>query len=1309
MKKNLSVSAILGLLLSVFVASPAVPEERVETPTPETNFRVQVVNVAIELESAPGGVAVDSGDWMLLKSSEDDVQSSMESGGGEFFDADQLTSSMVDISAVDDGFYRLEINPDASFTPTLTRTNFYVNIQSSVVSITPEDGSGNIAPVNNVFTLPINEANITGNILNPDGTPVVSDFENQVYYEIEVLELQGGSFYGIGSLFMADENGNFAAYAPDGEYKLRFKPFGRTDVATTTTESFVISGDTATFPDQRLSEPMLKVVVRSATGTENLPYVGIDVRQGYDYVDFAFTGPSAATALSFEETGEYELVVNPEWGTTGNSKNTYEVQVTDDGNGNLTAAITGVTPDSDGFHVLRFKEPTISGQVRTPDGSSGVAFSEVLPIRDGEDYPNWEYAAYTDGQGNFSMALPEGTYEVFAKAPWDSSEYGDGLKVGPVVVDSSGSATSLPTGFTADAFNLNLSNPTWSGTVVSPVDNTTPIEGASVCFNPSLFSTMSSCSRTDQDGRFALSADEDFTDFDEGSRLSIDKWESTEFTAVVFEGKSEVEEALGTYSVGQTFENIVLTMALPNFEVTVETPNGDPAARVWVNLQSDFNYIGGKETDANGIARFSLDSQDVADEIYLRTELWGNEALKQEFTESSEVLPPNTLTADSNGLYSYTVTLAVPNFRAIVKKPTDNGPVAVGNLGVEVQSLNNEYNWLNADRNGFVSEDLKPVTGEPNFYFLKVRPPWDSQENLSDNEYIVEVATDGTITSVTESSSNQAASSDTVRIGGVDESAFVLMLKPSNVNGQVVQDDNGTEQGVRDSWIETRVDGTQQYLWEKSTNSKLNGNFGVTLEDGSYELIANAPWYSSKVKSEACDVTVASGAVDVAGSSASCVDGDGNVKLTLRDGNLQMNLLEPDGVTPVRFGHVSVSVGNWYTWAQSDRNGVASLFIDIDEIKLRNKDWAFKTQGFLDDLEINFSFDPPWGDSGMSRWECSTADTGAGVPAVCASLTAVNVDTGFTAPAGPIDVTFPSPNTVITVTDGTDAVGVGAWVSLFEVVGGDRRWIDGGQTDYDGKAYFNVDGTDLTDDYMVEVNPPWNKQNDYSRAEHVLTGDQLNDARLALKTPNLFLDIDAKDGTSAARWSWVQLEEVDASTFAYVSWENGAGANRAGQAALALEPSKTYKLTVYPGDPSAGARTTCIISTDSNSTVSLVSDGATNLCSAGQIDPSDATKLNIDLSAGNVSGTVTDFTDSSKLSGVIVSAKNDTTGEIVEAITNRNGVYSMQLDEGNWTFNFFYAGVASNGKAYESSIGITQTVSSSAVVLDEQLIREGTT
>ena len=42
----------------------------------------------------------------------------------------------------------------------------------------------------------------------------------------------------------------------------------------------------------------------------------------------------------------------------------------------------------------------------------------------------WEALAVTDAFGRWSMALPEGRYDVRARAPWGDVAFGDGERVG---------------------------------------------------------------------------------------------------------------------------------------------------------------------------------------------------------------------------------------------------------------------------------------------------------------------------------------------------------------------------------------------------------------------------------------------------------------------------------------------------------------------------------------------------------------------------------------------------------------------------------------------------------------------------------------------------------------------------------------------------------------------------------------------------------------------------------------------------------------------------------------------------------------
>lgn len=1280
MRKQLSAISILGLILTLFTAGPAVTapstlSERslVAQATSTPSFSASAVNVAVELRTSNLGAVVNEAEIYIFKRLSDTASNL----GEEFVDFQEITDGQFTFP-FDDGNYSFEVTPTGVNSPALAKTIFTIVVTSGSPVITRSDNTV-VTLVGGKYQLPLFTANVVGNLQNPDGSVVITNYEADIFYEVEVLRYQNGDYQGFGQYFRVDMDGKFAVHIQDnGDYKLRFSAFGRTDAAASLSNVFTISGGTlVTLANQKLSTPMLIVRVRSATGSEDLKFVGIQIQKDFEYVGFAFTGPTAVAALSFASAGNYTLTIEPEWGTTGNARASYPVVVTDAGNGKLTAVVTGVTPQSDGSHILRFKAPTISGQVLKPSGTEGVPFAQVMPIRIGDDYPSWEFAGYADGEGRFSLALPEGSFRLYAQPPWGNSLYGDGPQVGPIVVNASGVATSLPAGSSATDFKLRLANPTWSGKIVSPLDNTTPISDASICLRASEFAVMTSCSQTDASGAFALSAPADFTGFDEGSELWVQKWNSPDFTERNFRGKSEVEAVLGVYTQGQSYPNISIALGLPNFEVLVMAGES-PASRVWVWADSDLGYIGGKETDANGVARFTLDDEDRAQGIRINTDLWNNPQLSLKFTPTQLFVEPNSLVLDG-GIYKKTVNLAVPNFTGIVKKP-GSPAVAAGNTGVEVQNLETgDYRWLNVGRNGVFTGNLPgpvaPATSTT--YQLKVMPPWDSQEPISSTIYEVVVGANGQVASVKYDSVD--AGQENVTIDGSPVSAYVLMLSPSNVLGRVVQGDGENEMGVRDSWIETRFAGTREYLWDKSTNSKFGGNFNMNLDNGDYDLIANAPWNSSKVKSEACRVKVASGAVDKTEARAACVSDQGQVTLKLRDGNLQINLKDPAGEA-LPFGHIGVAVGNWYSWAQSDRTGKASLFIDIEEIKLQNPAWA-AANNTANDLDIRFWFDPPWGKSGISRWECSTADAGLADGSICKVLAKVDVQAGFAAPAGPLNVAFPAPNTVITVTDSAEvAVGVGSWVSIFKIVGNNQNWIEGGQTDFSGKAYFNLDLSDTTGTYMVEVNPPWNRGNQLSSAKHTITGGvaALNNKRLALKTPNTFVTVNRADGKGGARWSWIGLEKVDSGTYNPISWENGASTNQSGRASLSLDANSTYKLTIYPGFASAGTRTTCFLTTGANAVITLV----TGKCGAGVLD---GANLTVTLSLGNLTGTVTDVATDSKpgpsvaVAGVVVSARNKDTQEIVETVTDQNGKYGLQLDPGDWEISLFFAGTTPQG------------------------------
>jgi hypothetical protein len=273
---------------------------------------------------------------------------------------------------------------------------------------------------------------------------------------------------------------------------------------------------------------------------------------------------------------------------------------------------------------------------------------------------------------------------------------------------------------------------------------------------------------------------------------------------------------------------------------------------------------------------------------------------------------------------------------------------------------------------------------------------------------------------------------------------------------------------------------------------------------------------------------------------------------------------------------------------------------------------------------------------------------------------------------------------------------------------GNMAWIDGGQTDFNGMAHFNLDLSDTTGTYVVEVNPPWNKSNTLSAAKHEVVGaDDIDGMTFALKTPNLFFTVNRADGNGAARWSWVGVEKVNAAdNYSFVSWENGIGTNQGGRGAASLDANSTYKLVFYPGFSSAGVRTSCILQTDANGAATKV-DGK---CQGGTLT---GDSLALQLSLGNVTGTVTDATSGANVPGVIVFAERydgaTATGQTFETVTGQNGKYGLQLDPGDWKISFFFAGKTAAGSELVNqfeAVTLTGITQDSSQVVDRVMVRK---
>jgi hypothetical protein len=465
-------------------------------------------------------------------------------------------------------------------------------------------------------------------------------------------------------------------------------------------------------------------------------------------------------------------------------------------------------------------------------------------------------------------------------------------------------------------------------------------------------------------------------------------------------------------------------------------------------------------------------------------------------------------------------------------------------------------------------------------------------------------------------------------------------------------------------------------MWEMGQNSRGDGSFGLALENGSYQVFANVPGQLSNYsRSALCDVTVSGGEITTANSA--CVV-DKKLRLALRNPNLTFKLM--DGSAAVANAHVSVSVGNWYGWAQSSQNGTVSLLIDEKEIAASNPQWSSGT------LPINLNVQAPYGNTSVVSWNCRSGDN----KPVCSGITAVTKGQTYLSTALNLgNVQFQKPNTTLIIRNSAGAVLENAWVALYkQQPGGWRDYIGWGNTDATGKAVFNVE--DETGTFGVDVDPPWNLRGAQSRKSFSgLTYAALSTTNFATAAPNLKLSVRQSQAPyNPSRWAHVWVEEVNPlNSYAYVRWVSGFGSDESGQVSMFLESNKTYRINVNPGPGSVGTRTSCIVAVDGSGVVSQVS----GQCPTG--GALSGTAMNIDLSSGNVFGKVrlSNSTGPSAV-GAIVFAEAYQSGNAVPAVTRESivdadGNYGLQLDPSyDWKIKVFYVNPTTTGNQYSSML-----------------------
>lgn len=1160
-----------------------------------------------------------------------------------------------------------------TFTVEVTDTN----------TVQVKDAGVPVAKDGNRFVIKPFTTNVKGRILDPNGN--VYGQRNNRWISVNLQKYDSVSkmwnYYRYGT--NVDSDGYFGLRVDEeGKFRVLIEPYGNSTVAQTASEEFEITSSnranfTKEFGSIKLNAPNFKFIVsQTETGTAlSKVWILIQKDQDWKWANKGLNADSAGVFAGYlDQEGRYSFEIYPSSEIEGATRKTYFANVTKDSNGKFVVTFesaVGVAV-TDSMTRLEVGGSNLRGVVYSKNGTTPLTDARVLPYEvtlKGET-PRWDLASWTNANGKWFINLPTGTFKVKALPPYSSVSEGGSLRSGSIVIGSSGTVTSLPSGKSALDFSITLREPNWSGVLKAPTGDEV-MRYSSICLNyrvsPQAFS--GECVQSNYEGKFALSLPDDGT-LDADSYITFHG--GGKYPDLNLRGKTQIESVLGVSG-----SNITVRLPAPNILVTV-TGGGVAQKDVYIDVyRPGIEYIGSQRTDSQGLA--GVYSSNLIDAFQVN--VWvpnQTSAINQNYVSTQKFYSaPVIASSTSNNVFSTTIDLPVPNLKGVIRTPTVGATASAIATGSYLSIYDpDRYEWISG---GSVAPDgtfaffLKGGCCDTKKYTMVVEPGYDKEGKKSSfvrKEYVVEVTT-GNVATIKDKLTGASVGSETIQ--GV--SLNTVFLGTPNLLGVVV---DPSDTAVRSS--EVNVWGKCDNWWSCYSYSDETGSFALSLSDGDYTIRARTPWGNSSLADSAqCQITVTS--TSVTNKNGSCIQSDGKAKLQLRTPNFSFNLV--DGSNPVSNAYVYMAIGGWSGYAYTDQNGKVSFLVDDQQAS------AGRPVGTVFDTYIYVGV---WGSSStLISWNCRAGDN----KPVCNQLTQYTVGTPFgTKNLGNIQGATYNTRIKVTSPDASRPITYNAYAEIIRFDEGNNQWFGWGETNAEGYArYYLETSTALaTAKFKVRVIPPYEYRGNFvekiwdnNGAGYSLA--QLNNLELSVGTPNLKLAVVSPSGLNPNRYGWYSLEVYDSTTATYKwdndgKWSNGGGLDYYGNGALNLSASKQYRLTAYPGGGRSGSATTCIILTDTSTVISLVS----NQCIGGSIASG---TLTLALARGNVVGTVLAPDGVTKIVGAIVyanvvGATNE--DKAVTTCTLSDGTYGMTLDPSfQWDIRVFPANKAT-GPQYANKL-----------------------
>ena len=1158
-------------------------------------------------------------------------------------------------SVLANGDYLLTLDPfDNSYSAIVV----LINVTSGAVSVTNAAGAP-FTPVNGVYTVTPLEPNIKFKAVSASN---ILTAINDSYVEIFIgADGRGGSVGGRGS------GSTFASFnLADGTYMVRVNAGGqqlnyadKTLVVSVANGVPTISGLAAL--DGVFSVPLdtnnFRYRLFETNGTTPLSnawieFCLIDVATGFRSCRGAGANQNGQGGASLVD-GTYKITMYPDSSST-NSPRAYDAIVSAG-----VVTVTGSTAVNGVFPLIP-ATANLSGLLKDSGGSNNLTFAANQGVNlalqkyvDG----NWQWSEVNSWRTSPSYGLNVsivGQYRLlaqpqgFADLAWSYSETFWAVAAGSGVNLTTVSASDAGTSSLSN-FNISVKGANLKLKITDPRDssllkfgwvailkkenngNQTWVMNADINSNNPGFT---GANLVDGKYRLELNPQQGSTIIGGLARQYYDAVVSGTGTVVTvsYKGTALVADGSGRFN---------LTPASANISGRVVTQSGAavaPGNNKWVNINVQ-RYIAAENrwewsnnwanTDNDGF--FSMS---VADAGKYRLRIEPNGYSDATVTFSSEF----TVTSGSESTFKIAfgnIVMAAPSLK--IRSVASGSTTAQTNMGVEIRKNNNWLDWANISQSGVGTVAFKEV-GK---YQLVVHPNEAALNAGSTRKSYDVVATansDGTI------------SAAVVGLTANSDGVFTLTLGTGTLAGTIFATDGTT--AVRDSQVYAINTVTKQEMWEYSTNSSATGKWSMNLPEGTYSIVAKAPWGTNTYGSSDPVTTVtvnSAGVATLSGVAATSPQTTSafNILLKAPTWTGQVKAPSPSEVG-ISFANICLYNDNLWNCATADADGNWALSAPTGFT-------AFSSNAmFIVSDPRNRTYPELRFDNNQSAESVSTALGG---------LTA----TGLTH-------RFVGANIQITVTAGGVVV-PNVWVTIDRPNVG---WLAGNSTSTGGVAPLFVANLTLPINVRVELNGNKDVALNYAPTIKYFslpvasqTVDTVFTATIALDTPNVKAVV--KEPTvggvagSTAPSSWVELFRDSDN-----SWVSGSNTDDAGTFSMnAPKPdfgTTSYTMVINPPWNSTGISSrqlySVTVAADNSVEVKLKSTNE----AIGTITEGLYIYYPMTLAQPSVRGIVVNSTDVGVRDSWVVPI-NSTTGEYLwqqGANSRTGGSFGLSVADGNY-------------------------------------------